>query len=67
MILGGGRKNFLPKNVLDEDELPGVREDGVDLLRAWEQDKMKRGAKSAYVSDRDSLLGVDNVIKTFQI
>lgn len=59
--MGGGRKNFLPKNILDEDRLPGVRADGVDLLRVWEQDKTKRGAKSVYVSDRDSLLAVKNV------
>lgn len=39
VIFGGGRKNFLPTNFVDEDGKPGVRTDGKNLIKEWENSK----------------------------
>lgn len=39
MVLGGGRKNFLPTTVNDESGLPGLRTDNVNLIELWKASK----------------------------
>ncbi|XP_055689474.1 membrane-bound alkaline phosphatase-like [Lutzomyia longipalpis] len=57
VIMGGGRKKFLPKGMQDEDGEEGERIDGVNLIDEWKLKKKHRSA--AYVYDRDGLLSVD--------
>lgn len=59
MILGGGRKEFLPKNATDEDGKRGVRTDGVDLIAKWKSDKSRQGSSFKYVWNREQLLSTD--------
>ncbi|KAL0275004.1 UNVERIFIED_CONTAM: hypothetical protein PYX00_002998 [Menopon gallinae] len=59
VILGGGRKNFLPKN--DPVLGKGVRKDGVNLIKTWMTDKAARNASYAFVIDRHGLLSLEEV------
>ncbi|KAL5290357.1 hypothetical protein ACFFRR_009978 [Megaselia abdita] len=62
VILGGGRKNFLPNSTTN-----GNRLDNLDLIKHWEDSKlnwkrskiMSKKARTKYVTDRESLLNVD--------
>ncbi|KAI4455920.1 alkaline phosphatase [Holotrichia oblita] len=58
VILGGGRKNFLPKTAVDEEGDSGTRIDGENLIETWLKSKNKSKAK--YVWNRDGLLNVSN-------
>lgn len=59
VILGGGRRNFLPKWYTDPTtKTVGRRLDGRSLIREWEMDKMRRGVKAAYVTTREELTDV---------
>jgi alkaline phosphatase len=59
VILGGGRKEFRPKSVTDEDGAPGSRTDGVDLIENWKIDKSNRNVSFKYMWSRDQLLSTD--------
>lgn len=59
MILGGGRKEFIPKNVTDEDGKSGARTDGVNLITKWKSDKSSRGSSYKYVWNREQLLNIN--------
>ena len=50
MVLGGGRKNFLPTTVNDDNGLPGLRTDNVNLIEQWKASKGGRNA--VYVSTK---------------
>ncbi|KAK9744824.1 Alkaline phosphatase [Popillia japonica] len=58
VILGGGRRNFLPKSVIDEDGETGSRSDGENLIQSWMA--MKGNSKAKYVWNRKGLLNVSN-------
>ncbi|CAG9854778.1 unnamed protein product [Phyllotreta striolata] len=60
VILGGGRKNFLPTEETDEDNQPGARSDHANLINEWIKQKRSLGAKYEYVSDRQQLRRVRN-------
>ncbi|XP_067948456.1 alkaline phosphatase-like [Watersipora subatra] len=54
VLLGGGRKYFLPNNQSDP-EYPnesGSRTDGKDLTKIWLDSQMKKGRKARYVTDQ---------------
>jgi alkaline phosphatase len=55
VIFGGGRRNFLPNTVQDEDDLPGYRTDGRNLLDEW---KNLEGGRD-YIWNRAQLLNVN--------
>ncbi|KAG8233249.1 hypothetical protein J437_LFUL013511 [Ladona fulva] len=57
--MGGGRKNFLPKEKTDEEGEPGARLDGVNLIEEWSSLKEKMGLKSKYVWNGEQLQAVD--------
>ncbi|XP_069680535.1 membrane-bound alkaline phosphatase-like [Periplaneta americana] len=59
VILGGGRKEFRPRNFTDEEGTSGSREDNADLISAWKLDKEERNAKYEYVWNKEQLLGID--------
>ena len=49
MILGGGRRQFVPESVEDvEDGHSGYRRDGADLLLEWEEDCVARSTHSTF-------------------
>ncbi|WP_237059574.1 alkaline phosphatase [Microbulbifer sediminum] len=57
VVLGGGRRAFLPKGVTDREGEPGRREDGRNLVQEWQQRYPGKGA--AYVEDRNGFVDVD--------
>jgi alkaline phosphatase len=59
VILGGGRREFLPTNSTDEDGKRGARTDGLDLIAKWKSDKTSRRARSQYVWNREQLLSIN--------
>lgn len=59
MILGGGRREFLPNTEEDEDGNPGSRTDGENLIESWKSDKSNRNVSFDYVSNRGQLLDLD--------
>ncbi|KDR12135.1 membrane-bound alkaline phosphatase-like [Zootermopsis nevadensis] len=59
VILGGGRKEFRPRDFTDEDGTPGSRTDDVDLIEVWKADKVGRNASFRYLWNRDQIMSVD--------
>ncbi|XP_049541190.1 membrane-bound alkaline phosphatase-like [Anopheles darlingi] len=57
VILGGGRRKFIPKALKDEDNIPGQRMDGVNLISQWYYSKPLGTAR--YVSNRADLLALN--------
>ncbi|CAG9824652.1 unnamed protein product, partial [Phaedon cochleariae] len=45
VILGGGRKKFLPKEVVDEEGKRGERSDGANLIEEWKKQKERAGVR----------------------
>ncbi|XP_026467187.1 membrane-bound alkaline phosphatase-like [Ctenocephalides felis] len=58
VILGGGRQKFLPKDIKDEEQEPGQRSDGRNLIEEWKTEMGKKG-KSEYVWNKKQLDAVD--------
>lgn len=58
VVLGGGRQNFLPKNVKDDEGTYGSRSDGLNLVENWLKQKELNGENAKYVWDRDGLLKI---------
>ncbi|XP_065082231.1 alkaline phosphatase-like [Ochlerotatus camptorhynchus] len=58
VVLGGGRRNFLPNDVTDEEGSKGYRTDGKNLIQEWSEVHDDMGA-SSYVWNRTGLLTVD--------
>lgn len=58
--MGGGRREFLPKDRIDEEGTAGRRTDGKNLIEEWQMDKIKRNVSYQYVWNRDQLLSVGN-------
>lgn len=56
VILGGGRRKFLPKTTIDEEGTAGERLDGVNLIDEWLSDKESKHGK--YVWNKQQLLDV---------
>ncbi|KOB66338.1 Soluble alkaline phosphatase [Operophtera brumata] len=56
VILGGGRREFLPNTTRDEEGATGRRRDGRDLIAEWRADKHARNATALYAWNRDQLM-----------
>ncbi|GJQ80046.1 hypothetical protein Trydic_g19334 [Trypoxylus dichotomus] len=54
VILGGGRRNFLPNSTIDEEGSRGARTDGRNLIQEWLESKVNETAE--YVWNRTGLL-----------
>uniref|UniRef100_A0AAG5DTN4 Alkaline phosphatase n=1 Tax=Anopheles atroparvus TaxID=41427 RepID=A0AAG5DTN4_ANOAO len=61
VILGCGRRHFLPRGTLDEDRVNGTRSDRVNLIDAWKQVHGEMGERAEYVSDKRSLQEAANL------
>ncbi|XP_055638981.1 alkaline phosphatase-like [Toxorhynchites rutilus septentrionalis] len=57
VIMGGGRREFLPTTSIDIDGIAGRRTDGIDLIKRWQRKHAPN--HTAYVQNRDQLLEVD--------
>ncbi|XP_013183850.2 membrane-bound alkaline phosphatase [Amyelois transitella] len=55
VILGGGRREFIPESMIDEEGTPGRRTDGRNLINDWQQDKIDRKLSHAYVWNAEQL------------
>uniref|UniRef100_A0A2H1WA01 Alkaline phosphatase n=1 Tax=Spodoptera frugiperda TaxID=7108 RepID=A0A2H1WA01_SPOFR len=58
VILGGGRRNFVPDNVLDDEQRYGRRTDNRHLINEWNKDKEDRGVSHKYVWNREQLMSL---------
>ncbi|XP_053612177.1 membrane-bound alkaline phosphatase-like isoform X1 [Plodia interpunctella] len=56
VILGGGRREFLPNTTFDDEGGQGFRTDGQNLIEQWQQDKSDRDLSHDYVWNRDQLM-----------
>ncbi|XP_047520252.1 membrane-bound alkaline phosphatase-like [Pieris napi] len=59
VILGGGRREFLPSHVVDEEGSKGTRTDGRNLIEEWRSDKIERKVIYSYVWNREQLLSAN--------
>ncbi|XP_026487995.2 membrane-bound alkaline phosphatase-like [Vanessa tameamea] len=59
VILGGGRREFLPTTSVDEEGTPGRRTDGKNLIQEWQNDKAARNASYQYIWNKAQLLRVN--------
>ena len=55
VMMGGGRRSFIPKTLIDPEGKAGKRNDGRDLTAEW----LAKYTNAAYVQDRDGFLNVD--------
>lgn len=55
VMLGGGRRAFIPNTTVDVEGKNGKRLDGVDLTAQW----LAQYENSAYVQDRESFVAID--------
>uniref|UniRef100_A0A182J4L8 Alkaline phosphatase n=1 Tax=Anopheles atroparvus TaxID=41427 RepID=A0A182J4L8_ANOAO len=62
VIMGGGRREFLPTYETDIDGTRGRRTDGVDLIKHWQHHHAHQ--QSAYVQNRVQLLETDTTRET---
>lgn len=74
MLLGGGRRHWLPKVSNDPESLheEGRRLDGRNLIEDWLREKKKRGVKAEYVWKKSQLdqinpSKVDQLLGNFSI
>lgn len=54
--MGGGRREFLPSHVIDQEGSPGLRGDNRNLIEEWEASKETQGVSHAYVWNREQLM-----------
>uniref|UniRef100_A0A7G3ABG4 Alkaline phosphatase n=1 Tax=Lutzomyia longipalpis TaxID=7200 RepID=A0A7G3ABG4_LUTLO len=57
VIMGGGRRHFLPEWETDVDGSPGTRGDGVNLIKQWKRHHRKHAAR--YTETREELQQVN--------
>nr|XP_022916369.1 alkaline phosphatase-like [Onthophagus taurus] len=57
VIMGGGRREMIPEDSIDEEFTNGTRKDGKNLINQWITDKSNENAK--YVWNRTSLLQLE--------
>lgn len=59
VIMGGGRREFRDKSVLDEEQTKGKRTDGRDLIEEWKELKWAQSDRKTYVWNKTELMNVD--------
>lgn len=60
VIMGGGRREFMPNISKPFTNNTGRRLDGLDLVDLWHEDKFSMNATHQYVTDRSELMKVFN-------
>lgn len=56
VILGGGRRHFVPSTQLDDENIAGYRKDGRNLINEW---KEAHPSNSVYVWNKTALQSID--------
>lgn len=56
VVLGGGRRSFLPQEVTDREGKSGKRTDGRNLVNEWKQ---RYGDSAVYIEDQKGFDGLD--------
>ena len=59
VILGGGRRGFLPTDVTDAEGSAGRRADGVNLVEAWQQRYSDGVTNALYIQGQQEFDGID--------
>ncbi|XP_050093778.1 membrane-bound alkaline phosphatase-like [Anopheles aquasalis] len=59
VILGGGRKQFIPTTETDSSGGRGLRTDGKNLVREWQQSRGTGGANATYITTASELGSLD--------
>lgn len=65
VILGGGRREFLPNTMTDEEGSRGRRYDGRNLISEWLTEKDSRGVTHEYVWNRQQLMEVSEELPEY--
>lgn len=60
VVFGGGRKKFLPKEIVDEENQSGERSDHISLIEEWKKQKEMHGHTAKYIWNREELLNLDH-------
>lgn len=58
VIMGGGRRDFLPTYTLDSDKEPGHRGDDRDLIQQWKDQHEKLHHKAVYAETKSEMMNV---------
>lgn len=59
VVLGGGRREFRPTTVKDEEQQPGHRTDGRDLIAQWREHHANASRQASYIWNREQLKNID--------
>ncbi|MCK7597907.1 alkaline phosphatase [Microbulbifer sp. CAU 1566] len=59
VIMGGGRRGFLPPEVIDAEGSAGRRSDGVNLVEAWQQRYSDGVTNALYIQEQQAFDGID--------
>jgi alkaline phosphatase len=59
VILGGGRRKFIPDSQQDSEGSTGDRTDGKNLIETWKLQKTENGLNATYVEKLEELRNVD--------
>lgn len=59
VILGGGRRVFLDKSMMDDEGQPGERSDGRNLINDWLNEKKSHSAHVKYIWNRKQLHAIN--------
>ena len=59
VIMGGGRRAFLPSDVIDVEGSSGRRTDGVNLVESWKERYSDGVTNASYVEDQSGFDGID--------
>ncbi|XP_022823052.1 membrane-bound alkaline phosphatase-like [Spodoptera litura] len=67
VIFGGGRANFLPNSIRDDEQTFGSRTDNRNLIQEWQQDKVDRNIKHEYIWHREQLMRAKNDLPEYML
>lgn len=59
VVMGGGRREFRDKNIVDEEGKKGKRSDKRDLIEEWKDLKLEDSDRKTYVWNKTELMSVD--------
>lgn len=63
--MGGGRREFIPANNVDEEGQSGLRGDGKNLIEEWAAQKAAQNVSHQYVWNRNQLLAANESLPEY--
>lgn len=67
VILGGGRREFLDKSLTDEENTPGDRSDGKNLIDEWKAHRQEENVNFSYVWNKVNIYKLNLYSKSILI